>query len=385
MRTPLAWKNLTYDLRRLALAVGGVGFAVLLMCMELSFREALFDSTLALIRKMDGDLIITSEAKYTLIVREPFSRRRLVQALGCKGVASAGAIDIETQLSLLKNLASGEEQPIRVLAFDLDDHVLNIPAVDRRIELLRRPDAALFDSKSKSSYGLEPPYDEPLELNGRKIKIVGEFELGTDFANDGNLILSDLTYRKLFPERNVGVDGMGEAEIGVVKLKPGTDVLATRDRLQRLLPNDVRVFAKQEFENQEKRFWQTATPIGYVFWLGTMMGFVVGIVICYQILYSDIADHMAEFATLKAMGYANRYFIGVVLQEAVILSVLGFIPGVAVGELLCQFVARATGLLVRVSPPTLISVLLLSLGMCITSGCLAMRKLMSADPAELFA
>ena len=383
MRTPLAWKNLTYDLRRLALAVAGVGFAVLLMCMELSFREALFDSTLALIRKLDAQLIITSSAKYTIIVREPFARRRLFQALGCEGVGAADGLEIETQLSLLKNLDTGEDQPIRVLAFDPDDHVLNIEAVERRIDQLRLPDTALFDRKSKSSYGVAPPYDEPLELAGRRIKVVG-FELGTDFANDGNMIVSDLNYHRLFPERDAGEDGMAEVDIGVVKTKAGADVLATRERLRRQLPDDVTIFTKQEFEDQERRFWQTATPIGYIFWLGTMMGFVVGIVICYQILYADIADHMAEFATLKAMGYGNAYFIGLVLQEAVILSLLGFVPGVAFSELLCQCVAGMTGLLVRVSEPTLLSVLVLSLGMCIASGCLAMRKLMSADPAELF-
>jgi putative ABC transport system permease protein len=384
VRTPLAWKNLTYDLRRLALAVAGVGFAVLLMCMELSFREALFDSTLALIRKLDAQLIITSAAKYTIIVREPFARRRLFQALGCEGVEAADGLEIETQLSLLKNLDTGEDQPIRVLAFDPDDHVLNIEAVERRIDQLRLPDTALFDRKSKSSYGVAPPYDEPLELAGRRIKVVGDFELGTDFANDGNMIVSDLNYHRLFPERDAGEDGMAEVDIGVVKTKSGADVHATRERLRRQLPDDVTIFTKQEFEDQERRFWQTATPIGYIFWLGTMMGFVVGIVICYQILYADIADHMAEFATLKAMGYGNAYFIGLVLQEAVILSLLGFVPGVAVSELLCQFVAGMTGLLVRVSEPTLLSVLVLSLGMCIASGCLAMRKLMSADPAELF-
>ncbi|HXT60828.1 MAG TPA: ABC transporter permease DevC [Pirellulales bacterium] len=384
MRTPLAWKNLTYDLRRLALAVAGVGFAVLLMCMELSFREALFDSTLALIRKLDAQLIITSSAKYTIIVREPFARRRLFQALGCEGVGAADGLEIETQLSLLKNLDTGEDQPIRVLAFDPDDHVLNIEAVERRIDQLRLPDTALFDRKSKSSYGVAPPYDEPLELAGRRIKVVGDFELGTDFANDGNMIVSDLNYHRLFPERDAGEDGMAEVDIGVVKTKAGADVLATRERLRRQLPDDVTIFTKQEFEDQERRFWQTATPIGYIFWLGTMMGFVVGIVICYQILYADIADHMAEFATLKAMGYGNAYFIGLVLQEAVILSLLGFVPGVAFSELLCQCVAGMTGLLVRVSEPTLLSVLVLSLGMCIASGCLAMRKLMSADPAELF-
>lgn len=384
MRTPLAWKNLTYDLRRLGLAVAGVAFAVLLMCMELSFREALFDSTLALIRKFDGQLIITSQAKYTLIVREPFARRRLFQTLGCEGVAAADGLYIETQLSLLKDLDTGVEQPIRVIAFDPDDHVLNIDSVQQHLEQLRLPNNALYDIKSKSSYGVTVPYDERLELAGKRIKVVGVFSLGTDFANDGNMIMSDLNYRRLFPERNAGEDGMAEVDIGVIKLKPGADPLAVQARLRNMLPNDVTVFTKQEFEDQERHFWETSTPIGYIFWLGTMMGFVVGIVICYQILYSDIDDHMAEFATLKAMGYGNGYFMSLVLQEAVILSVMGFIPGVIVSQLLCELVANLTGLLVRVSEPTLILVFVLSLAMCVVSGCLTMRKLIAADPAELF-
>ncbi|HVX62626.1 MAG TPA: ABC transporter permease DevC [Pirellulales bacterium] len=384
MRTPLAWKNLTYDLRRLTLAVGGVGFAVLLMCMELSFREALFESTLALIHKLDAQLIITSRAKYTLVVHEPFSRRRLFQALGCRGVAAAGAMYIETELSSLKNLASGAEQPIRVIAFDPEEHLLNIDAVDRYRTQLLMTDTVLFDAKSKASYGLEPPYKERVELAGERVRIVGTFELGTDFANDGNMIMSSLNYRKLFPERSSRQGGAAEVELGVIQLEPGADPLAVRDRLTRMLPDDVSVFTKPEFADQERRFWARSTPIGYIFWLGTMMGFIVGIVICYQILYSDIDDHMAEFATLKAMGYGNGYFIRLVLQESAILSVLGFFPGVLVSQVLCKLVAGPTGLLVRVSPPTLGLVFVLGLAMCTVSGFLAMRRLISADPAELF-
>ncbi len=380
MRIPLAWKNLTYDWRRLALAVGGVAFAVLLMCMELSFREALVESTLAVIDRLDCQLILISPAKYTLVVREPFPRRRLLQALGCKGVAAADPLYIEMQLSLLKDVRRGSEQPIRVLAFDLDKHVFNIDEVERRRSQLLLPDTALYDVKSKSSHGL----NDSLELAGKQIKIVGLFELGTDFANDGNMIMSDLNYRKLFPERNSGEDGMAEVDVGVIKLEPGADPLTVRDRLQRMLPGDVEVLTKQEFGDHERLFWETATPVGYVFWLGTMMGFVVGIVICYQILYTDIDDHMAEFATLKAMGYGKGYFIGVVLQEAAILSVLGFVPGVIVSQALCKVVAGMTGLPVSVSQSTLFLVLVLGVAMCVVSGFLAMRRLILADPAELF-
>ncbi len=139
--------------------------------------------------------------------------------------------------------------------------------------------------------------------------------------------------------------GLGEVDVGLVKVAPGSSVAEVQTELQRALPEDVRVMTKQQFIDQELRFWRDSTPIGFVFGLGTVMGFLVGVVICYQVLYADIDDHMAEFATLKAMGYRNRYFVGVVLQEALLLSVLGFLPGVLVSAALYAGLEWATGLL----------------------------------------
>ncbi len=107
-------------------------------------------------------------------------------------------------------------------------------------------------------------------------------------------------------------------------------------------------------------------------------------IICYQIINADIADHMPEFATLKAMGYPNRYFVGFVLLESTYLSLLSFVPGVLASYVLYEALARSTGLLMILNPSRVATVFLLTLAMCITSGCLAMRKVLAADPAELF-
>ena len=197
-RTQLAWLNLTHHRRRLALALAGIGFAVLLMCVELSFRQALFDSTVAVIRKMNAELIIISQAKYTIIVREPFSRRRLVQARACQAVTGAYPLYIETKRSNLKNRQTGEALPIRVLAFNPDDPVFNMPAITQHLIDLRLPDRALYDEKSKKDYGPVVP-GEAIELAGKRLDVIGLFSLGTDFANDGNVITSDMTFRRLFP------------------------------------------------------------------------------------------------------------------------------------------------------------------------------------------
>lgn len=394
-RTFLAWRNLVHDRRRLLLALGGIGFAVLLMCMQLSFQQALFDSTLALVRALNADLVITSQAKYTVVVREPFTRRRLYQALACQGVETAYPLYVETQLSILKNLdeagsAGGGEpseaakgQPIRVLAFDPSQSVLDIPQVRQYARELQLPGTALFDLKSKETYGQVRPGSQ-VELAGQRVRIVGMFGLGTDFSTDGNMITSDINFRALFGRPGPGSDPLASVDIGLLKLAPDQHPEQVKRRLGQLLPDDVIIMTRQEFEDQERRFWEQSTPIGYVFWLGTVMGFVVGIVICYQILYADIADHLGEFATLKAMGYQGRYFIGVVLQEAVLLSLLGFLPGVAVSQVLCMVVAAWTGLLVELKWSVVVLVLTLSVVMCVASGCLTMRKVLTADPAELF-
>ncbi|HVA51355.1 MAG TPA: ABC transporter permease DevC [Pirellulales bacterium] len=381
MPTPLAWLNLTHDRRRLALALAGVGFAVLLMCMELSFRQALFDSTVEVIRQMNAELIITSRAQYTIVVRETFSRRRVAQAEACPGVLAAYPLYLETHRSNLKNSETGEAVTIRVLAFNPDHPVFNMPEVESHRSDLRLADRVLFDRKSKPEYG-HVTQGQSIELAGRSVDVVGLFTLGTDFANDGNLMTSDETYRRLFPVP--GNDPLSAVDVGLVRLKSGQSLLDRQRDLQELLPDDVVVLTKQEFEQRERWFWETSTPIGYIFWLGTLMGFIVGSVICHQILYTDVADHLPEFATLKAMGYGNRYFVWLIMQEAVLLSLLGFVPGVACSQLICYLVAMLTNLKVGVHLATALTVLGMSIVMCIVSGCMTVRKVMELDPAELF-
>jgi putative ABC transport system permease protein len=173
--------------------------------------------------------------------------------------------------------------------------------------------------------------------------------------------------------------------VGLVRIDAGAHARDVKAELIRLLPGDVHVFLKREFINQELTFWKSSTPVGFIFGLGLALGFAVGVVICYQILYTDIADHLAEFATLKAMGYPLTYFVRVVLEQAVILAVLGFIPGLMVSALAYSGLAMVTGLLMELTTLRVLLILLLTITMCVVSGGLAIRRLLGTDPAELFA
>jgi putative ABC transport system permease protein len=385
-KVPLAWLNLTHDRRRFLVALGGITFAVLLMFMQLGFWNALLNSTAALIRKFKAELVLISAAKYSLTVTEPFSERRLYQARGVAGVRDAAPLYIENFFSLWKNPDPGHHgvRPIRVLAFDPTRDLLAIDGVEQYRDRLRQPDTALLDVKSKADYTRWPRAGLETELAQRRVRVVGTFALGTDFATDGTLIMSDRSFARYFPLAMSPHEPLTRVEVGLLQLEQGADPAAVKQALQQTLPEDVAVLTREEFAVKEMDFWRTSTPVGFIFLLGLVMGFIVGTVICFQILSADVSDHLAEFATLKAIGYPNRYLNAVVLQEALLLAGLGFVPGVLVSAVLYAILEAWTGLPMRLDWWSGGFVLVLTIGMCILSGLIAVRKVQTADPAEVF-
>jgi putative ABC transport system permease protein len=203
--------------------------------------------------------------------------------------------------------------------------------------------------------------------------------MGTSFGVDGNVITSDDNWLRLFPDRP-----RGDIQLGLIRLKEGRDVDSVRDAMAEYLPDDVLVLTKQQFVEREKNYWNTATPIGYVFAFGAIMGFVVGAIIVYQILFADVSEHLNEYATLRAIGYKNRFVSGIVLQQAAILAVLGYLPGLAIVWWLYGRAAAATHLPLYITQERAITVFLMTLAMCAISALLAVRKVRRLDPAEVF-
>lgn len=392
-KTPLAWKNLTHDWRRLTVAVCGIAFAVLLMFTQVGFQNALFDSQVKLIDDLDGDIFVISKAKFTLASEKRFPITRLNQARSCPGVRGAYPVYTELTLSVLREIKQGignRGYPLRSIGFYLDDPIFRSPEVKRQLETLRPQNTALIDRKSKRSKFPLPMDDDfalsqvQLELSGKRLELVGTFSLGTDFAHDGNLIMSAENFGKYYPLRKRFGDPLSVIDMGIVHIDPDADLENVRDFMRKTLDKDVYVLTREEFRKTEINFWDESTPIGPVFMAGKLIGFIVGMVICYQVIYSDIADHMAEFATLKAMGYTARYFISLILIEAVLLSIVGFIPGTFASSGIYYLLSNQTGLLMNMTLGVITFVFLATVAMCIASGMLAVRKLLAADPASLF-
>jgi putative ABC transport system permease protein len=379
---PLAWLQLTRERSRFFAALAGVTFAVILVFMQLGFSDALYASSVRLHDVLAGDLFLIHPQAAYLMLMKPFSRRRLYQTLAFDGVESV--TPVYTGDNLWKNPITAATRDIFIVGIDPTAVALNLPEVNRQRQKIRRTDIVLFDEASRPEFGpvaqaLKAGKTVATDIGNRRITVAGLFRLGTSFGIDGTMITSEANFLRLLPMRTKGL-----IDIGVITLRPGVSPEAMQKVLAASLPRDVEVLTKRGFEKREKTYWATSTPIGFVFAFGTIMGLVVGLVIVYQILFADISDHLAEYATLKAMGYRNRDLFSVVFQEASILAILGFTPGFAISLWFYRVAEGATLLPMRMTPTLIGVVLMLTITMCCASGAMALHKVRTADPAEVF-
>ncbi len=383
-KIPLAWLQLTREKTRLAVAVAGIAFADILMFMQLGFREALFDGNVQLHKSLEGEIVLINPQSDALLSMETFSQRLLYRALALEEVKSVHPIYVD--FTGWKNHKTNKLRNIQIIGINPQDQIFNLRGVQQNLDQIKMPDVVLFDRASREEFGpIATEIDEgktiTTEVGGRRIKVGGTFELGTSFGADGNLITSDLNFLRLFNNES---RQRGLIDIGLIKLEPGANTEVVVEKLRNYLPKDIKVLSKQEYIEFEKAYWASSTAIGFIFTLGTVIAFIVGTVIVYQILYSEVADHLPEYATLKAMGYTDTYLLLVVFQEALILASIGFVPGFGFAMFQYTMARNATLLPIVMTTSRALLVLFLTILMCFVSGAIAVRKLRAADPADVF-
>lgn len=383
-RTPLGWLQLNHHKSRLLVALSGIAFADVLIFMQLGFQNALYDSNTTLNRAVLADIVLISPQSRNMQNMSTFSRRRLFQAADVPGVKSAQAMYIG--LVTWKNPQTRRKTSVQAIGFNPEQPALDIPEINAQLDKLKLADNFLFDRGARGEYDqvfskIDAGQSVPTEIEKRTININGLFKLGASFGADGTLVSSDENFLRIFPKRKVG-----SIDLGLISIQPGYEPEQVAAALKSHLKDneDVKVFTKQEFIKFEEDYWKKESPIGFIFTVGVSMGFIVGVIIVYQVLSTDVNAHIKEYATFKAMGYQNAYLLGVIFEEAIILAALGFIPGFIVPLGLYQLTRNATNLPIYMTLTRALIVFLLTIIMCTISGTIATGKLQSADPADMF-
>jgi putative ABC transport system permease protein len=381
-RLPIGWLQLSHNKGRLLAAVSGVAFANLLVFMQLGILGALNGSTVAPYSMLNADILISSEDGNTLTDSGNIARTRMFQALGVPGVASAASMYVGM---LPFSMSDGTSVSLLAFGMDTSQPTFASETIAASLGQLETENTALLDTQTRgvpaaALSGLVAGAPFPFEVNGQTMTAIGSIEVGGGFLADGTLVLSDQTFLRFFPQRTSGAP----SHI-LINVDDNLSVDRVAERLRAALPSEsVKVQSIETAAQADLAFMSTERPTGVIFGFGVLIGIIVGIVIVYQVLSTDVADHLSEYATFKAMGYGQPFFLGIVFDEAIDLAVFGFIPGFIVSLGLYAGLSSVTNLPVVMDASRAILVFLGTLAACTISGAIATRRLAAADPADLF-
>jgi len=357
-------------------STAGIAFVIQLIFVQLGLYAAVMNTATQVYDQLYFDIMLTSPHYVFLNSTGMFPRQRLYQALTVDGVESAKPCYIA--LPSWQNLQTRERYKILLMAFNPSDHVFLLPELNEQVDRLRYPDMVLINRDTRPELGPRS-IGMVTTVNQRQITIAGQYTLRLGFSAQGAITTSAQNFSRIMQ----GYD-LEQVNLGLITVSPGVAPDKVVHRLRRLLPPDVRVLTRDELGTIEQRYWIEVAAAGVTHGSGAIIAFLVGIVILYQVLAIHITNHFAEYATLKALGYSDTYISWVVLQQALTLAMLGFVPALALALGVYELVRQTAHLSINMTLERLVIVLALVVVMCVVSGLIALRKVKKADPADLF-
>jgi DevC protein len=376
VKVPLAWRILTYDKRRTALALIGIFMAILLVFIELGFFYAVPRGGLLLYDNMRFDLLLTSKEYAYQAQPGTFPIAKLDPVRNSVDVKQATPLYFG--FAKWKGGENGVWPDVFVIGFDPASHIFEPDSINRQTEALERTDSVLVDSATRPMFG---PLNagRSVEIGNRRITIGGQYVLGTGFMGLGVVLTDSKNFGRLFPLRGPDI-----VNLGAIQLKPGVDSERAADDLRRVISPDVQIFTRPQLEAHETEYWTTRTSVGIIFGSGLVISFVVGIMIVYQIVSTQVGRQLPQFATLKAIGYRDRGLAGTVGAMSLLIVIAGFVPALGAALGLYSLIRQETLLPVEMSHLRVAAVLAAALAMALISALLSAGSLRRADPADIF-
>jgi putative ABC transport system permease protein len=372
----LAWRILSYDKGRTALAVAGVFMAILLVFVQLGFFIAVPQGGMLLYDKMNFDLLIASTGYEYQAQPGQFAKSALDRARAVPQVAEAAALYFGQ--AKWQSGEDGKAPDVFVIGFDPHSHIFAVDDINRQAGVLERPDTLLVDTATRQMFG-PLTTGRIVTIDRRIMAIGGDYVLGTGFMGLGVILVSEPNFVRLFPYRS-----LDQVNLGAVLLKSGADPAEAAGALRQALGSDIQVFTRPQLERQETAYWTTRTSVGLLFGSGLLVAFVVGIMVVYQVLATQVSRQLPQFATLKAVGYRDRFFGGTVVVMSLLIVLAGFVPALLAAAGVYSVIREETLLPVTMTGMRIGAVFVATLLMAGFSALLSMGGLRRADPADIF-
>lgn len=387
--TQLAFRQLTHRGAKLIGALLGVCVAIVLIFTQVGFQNALYDSAVGIPNALDADVFIAGPTFHSWADSPPWMPRgTLYEAEGVPGVA--GITPLYTSAMAVASPADGHSLSAYLMAFPPGQPAFLRGDINRQIGDVAMADRVLMDGESRDDFELirdaflkngptEVVVLNPSESLQKVVEVSGLFGIGPSFSIDGSIITSDLNFYRM---TQIPLDRVG---LGLVRVRPGSDAKDVRTAIQQKLGNRAHVFTKPEFAANEVRYYAEETPIGYIFRMGLVVGVLVGTVFISQALHGIVNDNIKEYATLRAMGYDQSFFLVLVTAISLTLAVCAYLPSTLMAWGIYRLAAGATKLPLQMKLGDMSLILAVVVAMGLAASLLAIRKLKAADPVDLFA
>jgi putative ABC transport system permease protein len=410
----IARKNLFEDLPRFIVAEAGIILSVCLVTIQTGLFQGFTRSTALTIDRSSADIWVGSQEMANLELTKPLLYEQVQQARQVEGVALAEPLIVGTTKM---STPGGEINTLRVFGFDPEGKLFspNSPGniIRGSLKDLKQPLTIMVDESNLGTFNLQKIGDRA-EISSLPVRLVAITEdtqsivsskfLFTSLENAKAYFNSGLTssvnckvvnddvqcttsFQEVKPDNTSKavqpLAGNDPIAYVLIKAKPGQDLQALKQRLDKALPS-TRAYLKQEIAQKTRSFWLKRTGVGFILGLGAAVGIFVGMAIVGQILYSSVSDHLKEFGTLKAMGASNSVIYGVIVEQALWMSVLGYIPGMLICLALSSWTLTTKGITILITPLTATGVFGITVLMCVGSALFAIQKVVRLDPGIVF-
>jgi putative ABC transport system permease protein len=370
---PLAQRNLFHDKVRLTVTLTGIVFSVVLIVVQLGLFIGFTTATSNLIDHSNADLWVTSKNVPYVEQGVAFSERKLNQVRATPGVGDAQKII--AHWTQWKRHDGGQES-VQIVGINVDDP-LERPwnVVEGRVEDLKSPDAVILDELYKQKLGVTR-VGEIFEIGGYRARVVG-FTRGIRSFTTSPYVFTSFKNAQDFTSLRED-----QTLFILVKVAPGASIEQVRqDLLSRL--KDVEVFKTAEFSRMTTFYWMFTTGAGVAVLIAAALGLVVGFVVVAQTIYATTVDHIREYGTLKAMGAPNSYVYKVIMKQAAISAVIGYVLGMIVSVFVVQG-SQKGGAAILMPAPMAIGMFFVTLAMCVGAALVSINKVTRIDPAMVF-
>ena len=373
MSLTLAFRNLFHDRVRLMVTLVGILFSIVLVAVQLGLYLGARGMIISMIDKAVGDLWIMAYGTKNFEEAQPIRARERYVALSNPDVTSA--VPLVTAFTDWRKPTGGSTLVV-VIGADAEDGGLQPwNVVDGDLSGLGARDAVMIDKTYLGELGVKGVGDTA-QVGASRVRVAGLTEGIRSFT------VTPFVFTTLNRARQLIDMPADNITYVLAKVRPGANIEQVRDTLRAQLP-DSEVLTRDEFKTRSLNHWLFATGAGVALLGGAILGLIVGTVIVAQTLYSSTKDHLAEFATLRALGSSSGYINKVILMQAGLSALVGYGLGMAIA-LTIVLLSEHTALPIVMSPGLAALLLALTFVMCAVSALSAIGKVMRIDPVMVF-